>query len=125
MTRAVRAVYENGLFRPVEPVPDLAEGSRVDLYIQESTGAAGNSSAALTPDELHQLIRSKNPNPDVPDELWDEVRRSTELALQNVRDPERMRKAAERMDRMREELRQRVGMVDLALPLMRESRDDE
>ncbi len=36
-----------------------------------------------------------------------------------------MRHAAERMDRMREEMRQRVGNVDLAVPLIRETRDEE
>ena len=39
--------------------------------------------------------------------------------------PEAMRQAAERMDRMREEMRQRVGNVDLAVPLIRETRDEE
>jgi hypothetical protein len=45
--------------------------------------------------------------------------------LKGARDPEAMRLAAERMDRMREEMRQRVGNVDLAIPLIRETRDEE
>lgn len=40
-----------------------------------------------------------------------------------IRDPERMRKAAERMDRMREEIGKRTGETDLAVQLVREARD--
>jgi hypothetical protein len=36
-----------------------------------------------------------------------------------------MRQAAERMDRMREEMRVLVGNVNLAVPLIRETRDEE
>src|SRR5271157_1980575 len=42
-----------------------------------------------------------------------------------IRDPDSMRQAAERMDRMREEMRARVGNVNLAVPLIRETRDEE
>lgn len=39
------------------------------------------------------------------------------------RDPEAMRLACERMDRMREETFERVGLVDVAVPFLRELRD--
>jgi hypothetical protein len=39
------------------------------------------------------------------------------------RDPDAMRKAAERMDRMREETFKRVGPLDVAVPFIRELRD--
>ena len=39
------------------------------------------------------------------------------------RDLEAMRKAAERMDRMREETFKRVGLLDVAVPFIRELRD--
>lgn len=39
------------------------------------------------------------------------------------RDPEAMRKAAERMDRMREKTFKRVGLLDVAVPFIRELRD--
>jgi hypothetical protein len=39
------------------------------------------------------------------------------------RNPEAVRKACERMERMREELRARIGTVDLAVELIREARD--
>jgi hypothetical protein len=54
-----------------------------------------------------------------------EVQAAIDRVLKGVRDPEAMRQAAERMDRMREEMRQRVGNVDLAVPLIRETRDEE
>jgi hypothetical protein len=54
-----------------------------------------------------------------------EVQAAVDRVLRGVRDPEAMRQAAERMDRMREEMRRRVGDVDLAVPLLRETRDEE
>lgn len=39
------------------------------------------------------------------------------------RDPEAVRSACEQMDRMREEIRKRVGIVDVAVPAIREVRD--
>jgi hypothetical protein len=45
--------------------------------------------------------------------------------MRGERDPEAMRLAAERMDRTREEMRQRVGIVDIAVQLIREGRDEE
>ena len=39
------------------------------------------------------------------------------------RDPEAVRRACERMDRMREETFQRVGLLDIAVPFIRELRD--
>ena len=54
-----------------------------------------------------------------------EVQAAIDRALEGVRDPDSMRQAAERMDRMREEMRARVGNVNLAVPLIREVRDEE
>jgi len=53
------------------------------------------------------------------------VQAAIDRAVEGVRDPESMRQAAERMDRMREEMRARVGNVNLAVPLSRETRDEE
>ena len=53
-----------------------------------------------------------------------EVQAAVDHALGGVRDADSMRRAAERMDRMREEMRQRVGNVNLAVPLIRETRDE-
>jgi len=54
-----------------------------------------------------------------------EVQVAIGRALKGIRDPEAMGRAAERMDRMREDMRLRVGNVDLAVPLIRETRDEE
>lgn len=54
-----------------------------------------------------------------------EVQAAIDRALEGVRDPDSMRRAAERMDRMREEMRARVGNVNLAVPLIRETREEE
>ncbi len=51
-----------------------------------------------------------------------EVQAAIDRAVEGVRDPDSMRQAAERMDRMREEMRARVGNVNLAVPLIRETR---
>lgn len=45
-------------------------------------------------------------------------------AAKGGRDPEEMRKACEEMDRMREELRQKIGTVDVAVDLIRAGRDE-
>jgi hypothetical protein len=57
-------------------------------------------------------------------EMLDELEKSIEIAYSNVRDPEVMRQAAERMDRLREQIFQGKDPVDLAVPLVRESRDE-
>jgi len=58
-----------------------------------------------------------------------EAQRELEAAIAQAslpmhqRDQEAVRKACERMDRMREELRSRIGTVDLAVELIREARN--
>jgi hypothetical protein len=54
-----------------------------------------------------------------------ELQPAVDRVLNGVRDPEAMRQAAKRMDRKREEMRQRVGNVNLAVPLIRATRDEE
>ncbi len=44
-------------------------------------------------------------------------------AMNRVRDPEAGRMAREEMDRMRQETRQRVGTVEVAVELVRDCRD--
>ncbi len=63
------------------------------------------------------------PTSEVPDAVWDEVEESLRIASSNVRDPEVMRRASDRMDQLRESIRQRVGVVDLVLPALREMRN--
>jgi hypothetical protein len=66
-----------------------------------------------------------NPNNFIPPEVMAELQAAGERAAQGVRDPEAMRQACERMDRMREEMRQKHGERSFAVDLVREVRDEE
>lgn len=44
-------------------------------------------------------------------------------AMKGQRDPDAEREACERMDRMREEIRQKHGLLDIAVPSIRDLRD--
>ena len=50
---------------------------------------------------------------------------AAEDAAKGIRDPEKMRKACERMDRMREETYRKYGLLDVGVPAIRELRDAE
>ncbi len=58
-------------------------------------------------------------------EVMAELQRLADDAARGIRDPERMRRAAERMDRMREETYRKHGLLDIGLPAIRELRDAE
>ncbi len=55
------------------------------------------------------------------------ARRRLDVTIDRLRkrihDPTAVREANERMDRMREEIRQRCGTLDVAVELIREARD--
>ncbi len=61
---------------------------------------------------------------DVPSEVDADLQEAIRRAMSGVRDPEEMRKACERMDRMREEVRRREGVLDIAVPAIRELRGE-
>ncbi len=48
---------------------------------------------------------------------------SLDRLIKRTRDPQEMKWAAEQMDRMREEIQQRCGIVSLAVDLIRDARD--
>ena len=52
-------------------------------------------------------------------EVMAELQKLADDAAKGIRDPERMRQAAERMDRTREEIFRRIGLVDFAVPTIR------
>jgi len=52
-----------------------------------------------------------------------ELQEAIEKAREGRRDAEAMRKASERLDKTREEMRCKVGVVDVAVPSIRELRD--
>jgi hypothetical protein len=57
--------------------------------------------------------------------MLDELRAAIERAMKGIRDPEAMRRACERMDRMREETYRKHGLLDIAVPSIRALRDGE
>jgi hypothetical protein len=56
-------------------------------------------------------------------EVAKELQAVMDRLVRGVRDPVVGRKAREDMDRMREETRRRVGIVDAAVDLVRDARD--
>ena len=57
-------------------------------------------------------------------ELEAEFLAAVQQAMSSKRDPEAMRRAAERMDRMREETYRQHGLLDIGVPAIRELRGD-
>lgn len=60
----------------------------------------------------------------IPSEVDRELQETIRQAMSGVRDPEEMRKACERMDRMREEVFKREGILDIGVPAIRELRGE-
>jgi hypothetical protein len=58
-------------------------------------------------------------------EMMIELQEAIQRALKGSRDAEAMRKACERMDWTREQIYRRTGLLDLAVPTIRELRDGE
>lgn len=56
-------------------------------------------------------------------EAYKELQEAVDRLIRGERDPEAMHKACERMDQMREELRARIGIVEMAVDLIRDARD--
>jgi hypothetical protein len=59
----------------------------------------------------------------IPPELLAAMQDAADKAASGVREPEDMRQAAASMDRLREEIRRRHGLLDIAVPAIREFRD--
>jgi hypothetical protein len=68
-------------------------------------------------------IKRANETAVSPEDL-SELEATMDRVLKGIRDPEVMDHAAERMDRMREEMRSRVGQGEWAVELIRQTRDD-
>jgi predicted DNA-binding antitoxin AbrB/MazE fold protein len=119
----VHAVFENGVFRPLQPVEGLQEQGTVLLTINPDlpTLREAKSASAKTGETKGIMLDE----PGVTTELLQEVENSIQTALSNVREPEVMRQAAERMDRAREEMYLKTGLLDAVVPILREIRDGE
>jgi hypothetical protein len=60
---------------------------------------------------------------DIPAELRAELQQTLADLAGGIRDPEKMKAAAERMDRMREENRRLFGEQDIGVEIIRDMRD--
>jgi hypothetical protein len=60
----------------------------------------------------------------IPPELMAELQAAADNAAKGIRDPEIMRKAAESMDRLSEEIRKKHGVLDIGVSAIRELRDE-
>ena len=63
-------------------------------------------------------------NQPIPHELLAELNEAARYAASGARDPEVMRQACERMDRISEEIRQKHGILDIGVSIIREIRDE-
>jgi hypothetical protein len=61
----------------------------------------------------------------IPPELLAEMEAAVRAAMSRTRDPEAMRKACDEMDRIREEIFRKHGVLDIGVPAIRELRDSE
>ncbi len=61
----------------------------------------------------------------LPADVMKELQEAADRAAKGIRDPEIMRKSRERMDRLREEIRRKHGILDIAVPAIRELRDGQ
>ena len=59
MSRAVRAIYENGVLRPLDPLRGIAEHSEVKLFIRGTEQAArlAESLGILVDEDAEEMIR--------------------------------------------------------------------
>ena len=60
----------------------------------------------------------------IPPEVMADLQDAADKATKGIRDPEAMKRACERMDRMREELYRKHGLLDIGVPAIRELRDE-
>jgi hypothetical protein len=61
----------------------------------------------------------------IPADLMAELRQAADHAANGVRDPDAMRQASERMDRISEQIRVRHGVLDIGAPAIRALREAE
>jgi hypothetical protein len=58
----------------------------------------------------------------IPPEIVSQMQAAVENAAKGVRDPERIKRARESMDRIREEIRKQHGVLDIGVAAIRELR---
>jgi hypothetical protein len=69
-------------------------------------------------------MTTPEPTNGFPPEVRAELDAAIQRVMAGVRDPEAMRRACERMDRMREENFKKYGLQDIGVPAIRELRGE-
>jgi hypothetical protein len=59
----------------------------------------------------------------LPPEIFAEIRDAAQRVANGVRNPEIVRRPCERMDRLRDEIQQKHGNLDIGVPAIQELRD--
>ena len=62
--------------------------------------------------------------PSIPLEVLAELQEAADRAARGICDPQIARQARERMDRQREQIRRKHGLLDLAVPAIRALREE-
>jgi hypothetical protein len=60
----------------------------------------------------------------ITDEIMAAMQEAAERAAKGVRDPERIKRARQSMDQIREEIRRKHGVLDIGVSAIRELRDE-
>jgi hypothetical protein len=60
----------------------------------------------------------------IPSDVMAELQEAANRVAAGIRDPEVARQSCLRMDKMREEIRKKHGLLDIAVPAIREVRDE-
>jgi hypothetical protein len=61
-------------------------------------------------------------NPPISADAMAELKEAARRAAQGIRDPEMMRRACQHMDQVRDEIRQRHGVQDIGVEIIRDMR---
>lgn len=69
-------------------------------------------------------INDRLPESTIPPELMAELEEAVDQIMKGVRDPDAMDRAAQEMDEGREEIKRRLGELNIAVELVRETRDE-
>jgi len=70
-------------------------------------------------------VNTTEPIPGIPEELKAQLQQTLDDLVKAIRRPDKMKAACERMDRMREENRKLFGEQNIAVDLIRVTRDHQ
>jgi len=68
-------------------------------------------------------MKDRLPESTIPPELMAELQEAVDQIMKGVRDPDAMDPAAKEMDEGREEIKRRLGELNIAVELVRETRN--